>query len=318
MPFDLGYPSHQANSARPNSKGFSLQRFYSMFPDEEACLRHVLSARFGENTCDSCQMAGPWVRMRGSKCFRHTCRAVRSPLTGSLFHQTNLPVHLWLYAMLHFANSATSVSTSFLQRHIGIGIRASLHMGERIRLHLAALDEDQRIGSAADEALVRIVPLRRVIAPGLRPNLAQVLVIGDGTRVSTAVVPRPRRHRLRAVLADKIDSNARVITDCYQTFRALSDYERRKPLAEFVPEGFRADQRRGVTIDGFIASLRHGLATQHIHVYEQNAWKYLKEYEFRYNRRFHSDETFLDMTRRFPILSNTRINALRRASFIER
>jgi hypothetical protein len=155
-----------------------------------------------------------------------------------------------------------------------------------------------------------------VIAPGLRPNLAQLLVVGDSKRVAGAVIPRPRRHRLRTILAQKVDCDARVVTDCYHTFRALSKYGACAPLAEFKPS-FIIDRGRPDTINGFMRSFCHALVTQHFHVYERNAWKYLKEHEFRYNRRFRSERIFPDMTSRFPLLTETRINELKANNFVE-
>lgn len=318
MPFDLGYLPHQAERARTGAKGFSLQSFYSMFPDEEACLRHVLRSRLGPTMpCNRCGRPGSWSRIRGTTCFRHTCNAVRSPLTGTVFHMTKLPVHLWLYAMLHFANSHGSVSISFLERHLGLGLRASVRMADQIRLHLAALDHDLRIGSASSDAVVRLLPLSRVIAPSQRPNQAQVLVVGDARHAVGLVVPHPRRHRIRKILANRVYLGARLITDCHRTYRVLAGYGHLKPLAAFSPFCFDRDRGECDTILGLMTSIRYGRMSQHMNFYEQNLWKYLKEYEFRYNRRHQSDRVFPDMVAKFPKLTPSAINALRSSNCID-
>lgn len=49
----------------------------------------------------------------------------------------------------------------------------------------------------------------------------------------------------------------------------------------------------------------------------EKAWLYLKEYEFRYNRRTRSGETFNDVVSGFPRFDQTSIERMRATHFIE-
>ena len=170
MPFDLGYPPHQANFAKPSTQGCSLQSFFALFPTEDACLQYIFEKRFGNGArCRRCSIEGHWRKVPGEPLYRHGCSAVLSPLAQTFCNRTYLPAHLWLYALLHFANSTNSVSAAFLQRHLGVGSTSSYRMALRIRLHLAALDDPVKLGGQG-VAVVRLIPLNRIATPSGRIN----------------------------------------------------------------------------------------------------------------------------------------------------
>lgn len=205
MPFDLGYPSHQANFARPSTQGFSLQSFFTLFPSEDACLGYIFEKRFGHGPrCRRCSIEGQWRKVAGEPLYRHGCSAVSSPLARTFCNRTYLPAHLWLYALLHFANSTNSVSAAFLQRHVGVGSTSSYRMAHRIRLHLAALDDPLKLGGNGACAFVRLIPLNRIATPPGRTTGTTVLALTDGDRVFSIVAPKPRRHRLRRILLARL------------------------------------------------------------------------------------------------------------------
>ena len=241
------------------------------------------------------------------------CKTRVFPLSGTAMEHSRIPTQVWFYAMLHLANSRESVNAYFFVRHLGISLKASQRMLRRIRLHLAAVDLRRALGAPGEYLEVRVEPVRGATLPmSNRTTPASVLFIEAQGRVDSIVLDTTRRYRIRRLLLDRVRPGARVFTTCHSSWRMIHNYRsplsssiefmRRRPCNESRPDG----------ITGLLSSFRRGLRAQHQAVELQNLWLYLKEYEFRYNRRMRSQETLWDMLASFPAVDTDAERCLRR------
>lgn len=318
--FDLGYEPSEYQSHRPGYNGTSLQDFFAIFPDDDACLEHLVRVRFGgDPTCPRCGRNGRWRRHAWQKHYFHPCGGTVSPMSGIFCSRSHIPLQLWFYALLHFANSPESMSNSFLARQLGISETSAFRVSHRIRYHLAAIDEDKVLGSDNSLVIVRLMKVLRIVNKRANSqNSAMILLLSDNRRVVSIVTYKPRLSFLRPVLTQKCCANARFVTDCYWTFRALSNYGNTLPVADFVPEIHHSDVRSKNLIHGFMQYFFLSFANQFHSVGIENSWFYLKEYEFRYNRRAASRSTYWDMVRSFPVLDGSAMQRLKKSNFVYR
>ncbi len=297
---DLAFPPHETCSLRPGYRGTSLQSFFAKFPTEEACLRHILHC-FSDSLsrCKKCDKEARLYPIRGTRRFQYPCGHSIHPLMGTIFSRTNIPLQLWFYAMLHFSNSAEGVNSVFLGRHLGISSKAAFRMAQKIRLQMAALDDREPLGGVGRTIEIRWERIRGIHVPGHRKSqFANVMFMSDGLRVSSCVIGKPRRHILSGMLLSKCEQSSRYITSCYQTYRVSSDCGSRRPILDFIPD-FHYDQKQD-NISGFQSYFRKPLKFNYRRITQKNLWIYLKEFEFRYNRRLHSERIFWDIISRFP------------------
>lgn len=263
--------------------------------------------RFGDKIgCSKCEKPGRWYRRSGAKYVQHPCGAVISPLAGTLFHATKLPLRLWFYAMLHFANSPEGVNAAFLGRHLGITYPAAFRMAYKIRLHLARLEELSEPAPRSQDVHVRLETLHRVRCGPRSQNTANVLFVASQSRIDCAVVTDPRRHSLRSAIARLMPGERNLITTCHRTAKILSAYGLRKPLAKFMPTFYLDHPNERDLISGFLSYFLVPFKTHHKHASRENFWLYLKEFQFRYNRRHRSGETYWDMVSTFPRLGTSK------------
>lgn len=316
--FDLGYSPSRHSSQRPGFDGTSLQTFFNAFPNDDACLEHIFRLRFGSDPqCPRCGKTGRWRRHDVQKHYFHPCGGILSPMAGAVFSNSRIPLQLWFYAMLHFANSSEGISSPFLARQLGVSYPTAFRMGQRIRAHMAAIDEQHQVGAAGEPVIVRLVKIRRVTNTRRNvQNSATIFLICGRARVDAMIIVRPSQKLLRAVIGAKVQPLSRVITDCYWSFRVLSNYSSGVPIAEFVPDYFLYRPPTENLNHGFMQYLNLSISDQFRGISLEKAWLYLKEYEFRYNRRTRSAETFRDMTSGFPSLSENDLARLRAASFV--
>lgn len=240
-------------------------------------------------------------------------------MAGSLFASSHISLQLWFYAILHYANSPESLSSTFLARQLGVSAPTAIRVASQIRLHLAVLDEGQLLGRKDRPVCVRLVKLLRVVnkTKGSQ-NSVQILLMSDGSRVEATPVIYPRAQNLRPHISAKVVIGSRIITDCFWTFRTLTNYGGQKSWLEFDPDHYATSHASENMNHGYFQYLNLSFADTFRGVALDNIWLYLKEYEFRYNRRNRSAETFWDMVSQFPRLDTASIERVKQASFIAR
>lgn len=126
----------------------------------------------------------------------------------------------------------------------------------------------------------------------------------------TIVTDIARPYRLRVLVGTRIHPDAKVVTDCYQTLRVVSSYREYHRLA-FDPSYIARAEDGYDAIMAFMQSFARGVRVQHKHLRMPSVWLFLKEYEFRFNRRDRSHETFSDMLSAFPSLASSAFETLR-------
>lgn len=311
---NLGTTWSAYRSSRPGFEGTSLQEFYEKFPTEQSCLKHLFQKRFGDDpVCHKCGTRGPWWWRRGHKFTQHRCGAILSPMANTIFHATKLPLQLWMYAMLHFANSNEGVNAIFLSRHLGITTANAFRMAQRIRLHLASLDEGKKLGSPNRPVVFRLETVLHIHSKtNIYRKKTRILCATDGQRVTAVVIHKPRRHHIRKAIGIMADKNSIKITDCHQTFLASSSWGIRKPTFLYKPAYFLENEHTSDRIQGFCNYFKPHFADNHRRISLQHLWLYIKESEFKYNRRYNSRNSFWDMLERFPEISPGSIHLMKK------
>ena len=126
--------------------------------------------------------------------------------------------------------------------------------------------------------------------------------VTDSERIISIVFDRLEPSKIIHSINENIKSSNEIHTDCYHTYKVLSFYGKSKPFAELEVSCQAAANRKPDLIRGFLAYFRRPFKSQHNFVSRDKLWMYLKEAEFRYNRRLQSELIFWDMISAFPIL----------------
>ncbi|GGE03450.1 hypothetical protein GCM10011515_23800 [Tsuneonella deserti] len=112
----------------------------------------------------------------------------------------------------------------------------------------------------------------------------------------------------------RLAAGVRVVTACAETARLVTFYgQYRTPDLAMPVTPWNAADRLPDPITGFLTAFRRGMQLQHQSVSPRYFWLFLKEYEFRFNRRARSSEIFGDMIGHFPSVGDETIASLRAA-----
>ena len=277
----------------------SFYQFQRQFPDDEACLRQIMISRYGglELDCPSCGAHGKFYRMARDRAYEcQHCRHHLFPCVGTPMHRTHLPLHKWFYAMHLFSISRHGVAAKELERQLDIPYKTAWRMAHEIRKYMAEVDGETPLGGdiEADETYVGGRTTGGKRGRGA-PNKTVVfgMLERDGD-VMANVVPNVRKKTLQPIIEESVVAGSTVHTDELKSYSGLSK-------AGFEHEtvnhgGGICDGDCHVNgIEGFWARLKLSIRGTHVHVSRKHLQKYVKEFEYRYNRRKRPASIFGDL-----------------------
>ena len=280
----------------------SFYEFTRQFPDDEACLKRIMVERYGgtELDCPKCGEYGKFYRMtkeRGYVC-QH-CGHHLHPTVGTPMERTHLPLHKWFYAMYLFSTSRHGVAAKELERQLDIPYKTAWRMAHEIRKYMAKVDGETPLGGPGEpvEADETYVGGKR---PGKRGRGAagKTVVFGmleRGGDVMAKVVPSVRKRTLQPIITENIESGSTVHTDELASYKGIDRAGYRHEtvnhgLGEYVSGASHVNG-----LEGFWARLKLSIRGTHVHVSRKHLQKYVKEFEYRYNRRKRPDAIFGDL-----------------------
>ena len=103
------------------SKKLTVQQFFARFPDDDACLKHVMDVRWGlKHICTACGVMATFHKIKGRKAYACAqCGDHVYPCAGTIFEDSRTSLVSWFYAIYLFVTTRHGVSGKELERTIG-------------------------------------------------------------------------------------------------------------------------------------------------------------------------------------------------------
>lgn len=289
-------------------KQTNVRQFFKQFPTDEACLEHLFNVRFGQgHVCPKCNRAAKWYRLASEQAFScQWCGHHIHPMVGSIFEKSRTPLQLWFYAIFLFTTSKHGVSGKELQRQLGVTYKTAWRMAALIREHMAAVDGDAPLGGAGE-----VVEVDETFYGGKTEGMdwrdRKAVILGMVERDGDAllkVVPDQTRSSLVPEVKKNVEPGSEVHTDelrSYQKAFNPNDYTHKTvnhSHGEYAtPDGTSTNQ-----IESFFNHLKKSIAGMHTSVSHKHLERYVKEFEYRFNRRMRPEVMLDELLSRFPEL----------------
>lgn len=278
----------------------SFYEFQKQFPDDEACLQRIMVERYGgtELDCPKCGNFKKFYRMtrdRGYVC-QH-CGHHLYPCVGTLMGNTHLPLHKWFYAMYLFSTSRHGIAAMELSRQLDLPYKTAWRMAHEIRKYMAEVDGERPLKGIveADETYIggkhsggkrgRGAPNKTVVFGMLERN-------GD---IMTKIVPNVRKHVLEPIVKKNVKKGSIMHTDELRSYNGIDKAGYRHRTVNHGDGEYSRGDIHVNGIEGFWARLKLSIRGTHIHVSKKHLQKYVKEFEYRYNRRNWPNAIFGDL-----------------------
>jgi transposase-like protein len=114
--------------------------FFQRFPDDRACLDHLMKVRYGHMTsCPRCGREWRFHKLRKEAAYAcQWCGHHIHPMAGTPFERTRIPLRRWFLAMHLFDTRGGDVSIQDIERHVGVPYKTAWRISRRLRSHVQA------------------------------------------------------------------------------------------------------------------------------------------------------------------------------------
>ncbi len=204
----------------------TFYEFQEMFPDDEACLRRIMTERYGgtELDCPKCGVFGKFYRMtkeRGYVC-QH-CGHHLHPCVGTPMERSRTALHKWFYAMFLFASSKHGVPAKELQRQLGVTYKTAWRMAHEIRKYMAEVDGEIPLAGEVEVDETYVGGKVSGEGRGYRGNKTIVMAMAEREGdVMTRVVPNVRRKTLLPIVRENVEPGSTIYSDELKSYATLA------------------------------------------------------------------------------------------------
>jgi transposase-like protein len=271
------------------AKMFTVQDFYRRFPTDDACLDQVFRIRYGiQPPCPKCGVIGKFYKLKKEPAY--TCGACGHhlhPMVGTPFENTHTPLQKWFYAMYLFTTTRHGVPAKELQRQLGVTYKTAWRMGHEIRKFLIQVDGNPPLSGHVEIDETRIGGKDRgVRGPGeMRPKVIVMGMLQRGGNIMTRIVEGVDRKSLYPHILLHVKPGTTISTDELKSYATLGQKGYTHGTVNHEAEEYVRGIHHVNGIEGAWSIVKRSIRGTHVHVSRKHLWKYLGEFEFRYNMR---------------------------------
>lgn len=270
----------------------SLINVTADFATEDACLDYLEKTRWKSGLaclkCGSVKVARIQPKDKRSKmrriyqCLEQPCLHQFTATTGTIFHDTHLPLRKWFIAVALISDAKKGMSALQMKNHLGVNYRTAWFLCHRIRKAMEEAPDMLRGTVEVDETYIggRYDKRRK------RNPYEKVPVVGlieRKGRVQARKVAKVNAQSLVGIVRSRVREDARVITDEYRGYRPLRQTHRHDVINHIVCYG-KGDIHTN-TIENFWSLLKRGIIGSFHKVSIKHLDRYLAEFTYRFNRR---------------------------------
>lgn len=275
----------------------NLISVHQKFATENAALDYLVKNRWPNGVqcvaCDHDKVYGISTKGKtGKPCRLFECAKCGhhfSATTGTLFHDSHLPLQKWFMAMALMCEAKKGLSALQVSRHLGVQYRTAWYLCHRIRRAMQE-QELKPLGSKGqivemDEVRLGGRKLRNGVKAGLENKVTVFGMAEHGGRIHFKVVPNTKVESLKPIVDSMLSHNAsQVVTDSKPTYSVIIPkhlHIETNHKEELRTMGFVSMR----TIEGAFSLFKRGLIGSYHKLGVDHLDSYLGEFCWRYNRR---------------------------------
>lgn len=285
------------------SEKLSVREFFARFPDNDACLEHLMAVRYGlRHECAHCnkgkkaedRQAWTFHKVTDRKAYAcANCGVHLYPQAGTIFQDSRTSLQLWFYAIFLFVTTRHGVSGMELHRSLGVTRKTGYRIGTQIRKLMAKADGFEIMQGHVEADETYVGGYRKGTGTTGRGTVGKTIVMGikeRGGRMHAEVIPDVKTGTLRQVILKHVAEGSTVSTDELGSYSLLgtTGYKQgrvKHSKMEWVRTGDDGTSHHVNHVESFWRMFKASVRGTHISVSPKYMDRYLKEFTFRANHR---------------------------------
>ena len=266
----------------------NLVKLIEQFSDEEVCRAYMEGLRWPNGIaclhCGSIEVSG---RSKRAQFECYSCNYQFTVTTGTIFHDTHLPIWKWFLATYLMIESKKGISALQMKRSLHVAYKTAWYLCHRIR---AAMNE------ASPALLTGIVEVDETWVGGKKKNVGhgnrdnKVMVKGAlerGGNVRMQVGQHASRAELHAFIRSTVhpDNTHTIMTDDWAAYRGIGDDNTQHIVVNHSAKEYVRGAAHTNGIENVWSLLDRSIMGAFHHVSEKHLDRYLDELEWRFNNR---------------------------------
>ena len=254
-----------------------IDRFHS----EDACCEYLEELRWPDKlACLRCGSTSVSRIHTRDQLDCNSCRYRFSVTTGTIFHDTHLPLWKWFLAVYTIVESKKGVSSNQLKRELGVSYKTAWYLSHRIRNAMAQAREDA-------EPFDGIVEVDETFLGGKTEGKGRgykgnkALVVGvvqrRGEIVLQIALDRTRKTLHEIALRHISPEAEAIFTDEWPAYAGVGDHDTRHETVNHSREEFVRGDVHTNTVEGVWSLLKRSIIGAFHHVNVKHLDKYLSE-----------------------------------------
>ncbi len=267
------------------------------FATEDAALDYLIKQRWPNGVrclaCDHNKIYKIATKGKtGKPCRLFECAECRlhfSATTGTLFHDSHLPLQKWFMAMALMAEAKKGISANQISRHLGIQYKTAWYLCHRIRKAMEELNAPPLGGAGKiveiDEARIGGRKLRKGTQAGINNKVKIIGIAERYGKVHMQTIKDGTLSTLKPIFDSKLHPDTKkFVTDSASAYGHLLPKEKHEATShkdDLVEKGFVANQ----TVENAFSLFKRGIVGSYHKLSKDHLDSYLQEFCWRYNRR---------------------------------
>ncbi len=268
------------------------------FQNEDKARKFLEAVRWYNGViCPHCGAIGKHYKLKGKstrkglwKCAG--CREQFTVTVGTIFEGSKIPLHKWLLAVYLMCSSKKGMSSHQLHRTLGITYKSAWFMTHRIREAMRDTAFTNKLGGdgvivEADETFWGNSRSKKIKKPRqgyMHKEKIFSLVERDGN-VRSFHVNHVSGATLKPILMEQVDKATRIYTDEFGAYKDIELHFADHQVVRHSRDEYVRGEIHTNTIEGFFSILKRGLVGTFHHVDARHLFRYVGEFDFRYNHR---------------------------------
>lgn len=285
--------------------------FTDTFPNEESYIKYFENLRWKNGVVSPFDKTSKVYKCKNNK---YRCKNIGKYFdvkTGTVFANTKLPLRFWFYAMFLFLSHKRGVSSCQLARDLGITQKTAWNMLNKVRSYMNILNDGKLNGDVEiDETFVggknknrhKDKKVEKCQGRSFKDKVPVFGILQRGGNMIAKVVTNTQAKTLAPYISDYVNENSVIYTDGWD-YGGFDKYYVQRSVDHgigFYGTSFLTDDGEFIQvstngIEDAWSHLKRTIFGTYYHVNKKHMQKYVDEFVFRFNTKYHSDNQRFDL-----------------------